>query len=505
MKLADLLTDCGLGAAAADRGGVDIAAITADSRRCGPGVLFVAVPGVHADGHDFIGQARRAGCAAVVAARGRRVTGAGRCPVVRVDDTVAALGALAAAFYGHPARRMTMVALTGTNGKTTGTYILEAIIRAAGGRPGVIGTINYRHDKACAAAPLTTPDPVTLHRVLAEMAAAGVDHVVMEASSHALAQRRLAGIMFDAAYFSNLSRDHLDYHGSLEEYYQAKKKLFTRHLTPGAPAVVCVKEGPEDWGRRLADELRAGGHLRVETCGMALEADWRCREAEDSVDGMSFVLSPAKGKGALRLTSALTGRFNMENAAGMAVLGLALGLGKDAVVAGVAAARRVPGRMERVGGGARGPAVFVDYAHTPDALAQVLAAARGLVEGRLIVVFGCGGDRDRGKRALMGEAAGAAADVVVVTADNSRSERLSDIMEEIERGVVRAGQAPFDGERGYLMEADRRAAIGLAVRRAGPGDVVLICGKGHETRQIGPDGASFFDDRIEAAEALARR
>lgn len=502
MRLAALLREAGIEARGVDPA-LAVTEVTADSRACAPGSLFVAVPGSRCDGHDFLAQARAAGAVAVVV---ENTPPELDIPVIRVDDSRAALAALAAARHGHPARDMTMIAVTGTNGKTTCTHVLAGIIDAAGGRPGVMGTIGYRLGGREFGRGLTTPGPLELHGVLAEMRTAGATHVLMEASSHALAQGRLAGVVFAGGYFANLSRDHLDYHGGMEGYFAAKKRLFTHYLAPGAPAVIWLRPDDE-WGARLAREL-APGSLKIVTCGPPESgADWRAEVLSRSRDGQHIRLTGPEA--ALEFDSPLHGDFNTENVCGMAVLAVSLGVEPAVIEAGIAAVAAVPGRMERIEAAAvsKSPAVFVDFAHTPDALARVLKAARPLAPGRLIVVFGCGGDRDPGKRAPMGEAAGGLSDVAVLTADNSRSEDPAAIIGAIERGVRAAGMAPLEtsGGQGYVIEEDRAAAIARAVELATAGDVVVICGKGHETTQTGPAGSRFFDDRQEARRALEQR
>jgi UDP-N-acetylmuramyl-tripeptide synthetase len=481
--------------------------------------LFVAIPGLTVDGHAYLEAAVKKGCAAVLVGRGRcRGWKHDKVACLEAADTPKALGQAAAGFHGHPARRMLMIGITGTNGKTTTTYLLESIIRQAGGNPGVIGTVNYRYNAVEIPAPFTTPEPVSLHRILAEMADNGVTHVIMETSSHALEQKRVAGILFDAALFTNLSRDHLDFHGNMESYFASKKMLFGEYLKQDGKAVV-IRDDREasdiDWGRRLLAELRADkalgytgkkGRTLVE-CGFSGGAV-AVREAQESLGGTVARLATPEGE--LQLRSGLVGTFNLKNLLGAVGVAVALHIPGEKIAEGIARAQAAPGRLERVAAPA-GVNVFVDFAHSPDALANVLQTMRRLTAGRLIVVFGCGGDRDRGKRPLMGRVAGTMADVAVLTSDNPRSEQPADILRDIEAGILETGmprlrlEAILQGEamRGYDVLSSRRQAIRETIRHARPGDVVLVCGKGHETYQITPEGKFFFDDRLEAAAQAA--
>jgi UDP-N-acetylmuramyl-tripeptide synthetase len=496
-----------------------IRSITADSRQAGPGALFVAIPGLTVDGHDYLEAAVKKGCAAVLVGKGRcRGWKHGKVACLEAADTPKALGQAAAGFHGNPARRMLMIGITGTNGKTTTTYLLESIIKQGGGNPGVIGTVNYRYNAVEIPAPFTTPDPVSLHRILAEMADNGVTHVIMETSSHALEQKRVEGILFDAALFTNLSRDHLDFHGSMASYFASKKMLFVEYLKQNGKAVVLCDSHDDtgtDWGRRLLKELRADKSLgytgkkgrTLVDCGFAGNAV-SVREARESLAGTEATLTTPAGE--LEFRSGLVGTFNLKNLLGAVGVAVALGIPAEKIIAGLAQAPAAPGRLERVPAPA-GVSVFVDFAHSPDALANVLQTMRRLTAGRLIVIFGCGGDRDRGKRPLMGKVAGALADVVVLTSDNPRSEHPADILREIEAGIMETPLSRLRLEailqqtamRGYDIVPSRREAIRETIRHARPGDVVLLCGKGHETYQITPEGRFFFDDRLEAAAQAA--
>jgi len=496
-----------------------IRSITSDSRQAGPGSLFVAVPGLTVDGHDYLEAAVKKGCAAVLVGKGRcRGWKHAKVVCLEVADTPKALGQAAAGFHGHPARRMVMVGITGTNGKTTTTYLLESIIRQAGGNPGVIGTVNYRYNTVEIPAPFTTPDPVSLQRILAEMTDNGVTHVIMETSSHALEQKRVAGIRFDAALFTNLSRDHLDFHGNMASYFASKKMLFTEYLKENGKAVVIRDDRDDsgiDWGRRLLTELRADKALgytgkkgrALVDCGFSGSQVF-VRESRESLVGTKATLITPTGE--LDVRSDLVGTFNLKNILGAVGVAVALGISGEEIVAGLAKAPAAPGRLERVLAPA-GVSVFVDFAHSPDALANVLQTMRRLTTGRLIVIFGCGGDRDRGKRPLMGKIAGTMADVVVLTSDNPRSERPDAILRDIEAGILETPLPRLrieallqrEATRGYDVVSSRREAIRETIRHARAGDVVLLCGKGHETYQITPEGRFFFDDRLEAASQAA--
>ncbi len=501
--------------------------ISCDSRKVGPGWVFVALRGVARDGHRYVPQALAAGClAAVVEDRGG-MSGKGKAgdALIRVRDSHAAYGLLAGAWYGNPARKLSLVGITGTNGKTTTAWLLAAIFAAAGERCGNIGTIQYSYPdregrQHVRKAALTTPDPMLLQQILRSMADAGVRRVVMEVSSHALVQQRVAGLHFDVAVFTNLSRDHLDFHRNMEEYFHAKQLLFTRYLAPSGTAVIVVGEEAEgaDWGRKLAARLERdpafAGSSRLVTCGLD-SADVTALELDQRIDGCRYILVMADQR--LKLRSPLVGRHNVLNA--LAAAGAAQALGKDPadIVGGIGDCRGVPGRLERVqlqeDARTGQPAVFVDYAHTPDALAHVLGTLRELTPGRLVCVFGCGGDRDRGKRFAMGEAAARYSDIILLTSDNPRSEHPDDILAEIVPGVRKRGKKHFDASRvdslfetgdGYAVVGERETAIHLACSLGKGEDVVLIAGKGHETYQLVGDERRFFDDRLAAADGLLR-
>jgi len=514
-KLGDLMAEV-LSAIPIDMVNVTVSGITADSRHVTPGMLFVAVRGENSDGHHYIQEAVRRGCVAVLAEYVPSID----CDVqlLTVPDTRSAMGHLAAAFYDFPAREMTMVAITGTNGKTTSSYILESLIRAAGGIPGVVGTINIRYLDVTLEAMLTTPEAMDIQKQLRLMADNGVTHVVMEVSSHGLEQQRVNAIFFDVALFTNLSRDHLDFHGSMESYFAAKKRLFISHMKDTGTAVVVLSKSATgtngDWGKRLVEFLSAKTDLRLVTCGIQY-GDVRALTYSFSLEGISAEIN--SNDTVFPIATPLVGAFNLENVLGCVACGLVLGYGMEIIQSSLATLESIPGRLERVKVAKEDnepvqPDVFVDYAHTPEALQHVLQTIRSLSPDRLVVVFGCGGDRDKGKRPLMGEVAGRLSDVCLVTSDNPRSESPQEILNDIERGLHEISAVKIDSIRlgrdpslkGYDIIESRREAIKRAIELSRPGDVIVICGKGHESYQIERSGRIFFDDRQEARKQLER-
>jgi UDP-N-acetylmuramoyl-L-alanyl-D-glutamate--2,6-diaminopimelate ligase len=438
---------------------IRVTAMTHDSRLVGPGTLFACVRGERHDGHDFAAAAVAAGASALLVDRELADVGVGQ---LAVDDVRLAMGPVAAAVYGEPSRDLTVVGVTGTNGKTTTTQLLAAIMRAAGRPTTVIGTLS---------GPKTTPEAPELQERLAGAVAAGDGAVVMEVSSHALAMHRVDGTRFAAATFTNLGNDHLDLHGTAEEYFRAKARLFTPELS-----AVGISNADDPHGQLLLDAAT------IEMVPFSLA------DAGDLVVTADHHTLTWRG---VRLTVGLGGAFNVANTLAAATTAAALGVDVAAIAAGLAAAAAVPGRFERVRGtdGRDDVAVIVDYAHTPDGLTEVLAAARAVTAGRVIVVFGAGGDRDHPKRPRMGAAAAAGADQVVVTSDNPRSEDPAAIISD-----VLSGMDPTDRRR-VAVEPDRAAAIALAIAGADAGDVVVVAGKGHETTQTIGDRIVPFDDR----------
>ena len=467
-----------------------------DSRRVRPGDVFVAVPGARAHGLAFARQAVSAGAVAVLCASDHRGV-AGDLPAIFVDDVVRASGHLAALLVDEPAERVALVGVTGTNGKTSCTYLLESIWHAAGIPCGVGGTIVQRGPGFERGSYLTTPGAIELQSFLAELARAGARWAALEVSSHALAQHRVAGAIFRAAVFTNLTRDHLDYHRTEEDYFAAKLLLFSEYLDHERGVAVVNADDPR------AEEIRSRTCARsvVTYSGSGRAADLRVESASSSLDGVRGVLVGFGQR--IEFSSRMFGAANLANIAAAAATALATGVDHAAVGEGLSNARPVPGRLERIGSGT--PAVFVDYAHTPDALERTLFAVRQLAPARVIAVFGCGGDRDRGKRPLMGEIAANLADVVVLTSDNPRSEEPETILAEIERGMVgktvreEPEQLAASRARGYAVEEDREAAIRLAYAIARPDDVIVIAGKGHEDYQEIAGVRRPFDDRALAA------
>jgi UDP-N-acetylmuramoyl-L-alanyl-D-glutamate--2,6-diaminopimelate ligase len=471
--LADLLVSLPRHEVHGDRS-VNLADVVYRSQDAAPGSLFFCVPGSGRDGHDFAGDAVHRGAVALVVERWLPIEVA----QVRVPSVREAMGPASAAFFGRPGDRMTMVGVTGTNGKTTTTYLLESVFRRGGRVPGVIGTTGVRIDGEPEPFSRTTPEAPDLHRLLTRMVDRGVRSVAMEVSSHGLHQHRIDGIRYGCSVFTNLSQDHLDYHASMEEYFEAKARLFTPELSERA---VVNFDSPQ--GRRL---LR--GDLPTITFGQEEGADVRATDVRTTRSGVSFRV------GGLEIRSALRGLFNVENCLAALATARSLGIPDDVSAQGIEDVRGVPGRVESVEEG-QDFLVVVDYAHTPDGVENVLRAARLLVSGRLILVLGCGGDRDRAKRPLMGRVATSLADLSVITSDNPRNEDPLAIIAEMERGAR-------EGHGEYVIEPERRAAIKLAVSEAVQGDVVVIAGKGHETGQEFADRTVPFDDRIVAAEEI---
>jgi UDP-N-acetylmuramoyl-L-alanyl-D-glutamate--2,6-diaminopimelate ligase len=441
----------------------------------------VAVPGLRQDGRRFISDAVARGAGVVVCEGGDPLPGSATGRIL-VPCARSALALMSDAYFAHPSGRLAVVGITGTNGKTTTSYLVEALLGARGGRTGVIGTIEYRIGDDTETAGQTTPEAPELQSLLARMVAAGVSGVAMEVSSHALALHRVDGIEFDVAVFTNLTQDHLDLHGTMEEYFQAKRKLFGGPQPP--PAAVGVAD---EWGRRLAADLADLGRAPLITFGLD-EGEIRPEALEVRPQGSRF---RAAG---IRIETRLRGLFNVANVLGAVAAGILLDLPEDAIASGVAAVGAVPGRFETIDEGQLFT-VVVDYSHKPHALDTVLQAARELVAGRVIVVFGAGGDRDRGKRPLMGKVAVERSDIAIVTSDNPRGEDPLAIIEDVLQGTG------VDVE----IDPDRRAAIERAIGLAEPGDVVVIAGKGHESGQEIDGVVHPFDDREVARAALAER
>jgi UDP-N-acetylmuramoyl-L-alanyl-D-glutamate--2,6-diaminopimelate ligase len=473
-----------------------VTGVTLDSRRVRTGDLYAALPGFTTHGARFAQMARDAGAAAILTdpsgADLIAEAGVSGIPVLVVADPRAVLGEVSDWLYGHPSAALVTTGISGTNGKTTTSYLLDAALRAGGRTTGVVGTVAIQLGDEVLPATRTTPEAPDLHAVLAVMRQRAAWAVTMEVSSHALELGRVDGVRFDLALFTNLSQDHLDFHGDMESYFAVKAGLFTPERT--AAALVCTDD---DWGRRLAGQAAALG-LPVLTYGVEVDADWTAHGIRPGGRGTSQF--EARGPDGLTLSAGvgLPGAFNVANA--LAALAAAVHHGVDPEVAARAIrdCPGVPGRMERVDAGQEHLA-FVDYAHTPDAVERAVAAAREVCDGRVIVVLGCGGDRDADKRPIMGEVAARDSDVLVITDDNPRSESPSEIRAAMMGGARRVG--PQDRAEVH-EQADRRAAIELAAGRAGPDDVVLVLGKGHEQGQEAQGVTTPFDDRVELRSAM---
>jgi UDP-N-acetylmuramoyl-L-alanyl-D-glutamate--2,6-diaminopimelate ligase len=462
---------------------VEITGVSTDSRLVRPGNLFVAVAGTAANGHHFMGNALARG--AVALAGQTPPPRAGEQAYITIPDSRVAAAFLAEAFNGYPSRKLDVIGITGTNGKTSTLYLIRSILEAAGLPSSAVGTIGYTIGGMTMPAVNTTPGPIELSAALAQAAEAGHKHFIMEVSSHALHQRRVEAIRFKVAVFTNLSQDHLDYHESIDEYFSAKKRLFEPLASEGAgaSAVICADDA-------RGKEIAAATDAKIITFGIAEPADIRASGVKTSMSQTSFDVSTPQG--AFSVTLKLLGRHSVYNALAATGACLALGLDIETIRKGLEELVIVPGRFERIREG-QALEVIVDYAHTPEALKSLLESARSICKGKLILAFGAGGDRDRGKRPEMGSLAASLADFSVVTSDNPRSEDPYRIVLDIEIGFQRMGK-----ERGqhYLVIIDRREAIEEALNSAEVGDIVIIAGKGHETYQVFKDRTVEFDDRI---------
>jgi UDP-N-acetylmuramoyl-L-alanyl-D-glutamate--2,6-diaminopimelate ligase len=474
--------------------------ISYDSRAIAPGQVFVALKGQHADGTAFARQAIERGAAAVVSEQAAPPDV--HVPWAIVEDARLALSVLAAAFYRNPSREMRVIGITGTNGKTTTAYLLASIFEAAGIRCGILGTVAYRvgpGPNGVREAGRTTPEAPDLQELLREMVDRGCGACAMEVSSHALSQRRVDEMSFAAAVFTNLTRDHLDFHADMDDYFRAKRRLFEM-LPRDAPGLLNLDDP------RGASLVDAGG--RPVTYAIKSSADIMPGPLSFSLEGLDFnVRTP---RGAVHVRSKLVGRPNVYNILAAVSAATALDVPLDAIERGLQSLDGVPGRFQVVSGAKDEVTVVVDYAHTDDALRNLLETARPLANGRLITVFGCGGDRDRTKRPLMGAVAGRLSDVIVITSDNPRSEDPNRIIEEIQRGLTadtrrRDPATGRDSAQQVLTIVDRREAITRAIELAAPGDVVLVAGKGHEKYQVIGNAVLPFDDVAVAREALERR
>lgn len=490
MKLSKVIE--ATGAEAGDAAGIEISGIAYDSRKVEPGFLFAAIPGFKTDGHDFIAGAEAAG--AVAALTTRRVTGVG-VPQFLVPDVRLAMAQAAASFYRRPSSRLKLVGVTGTNGKTTTTYMLHSIITTAGGRASLLGGVEYRVAGESLPAARTTPESVDLERLLAQAVDGGDDYAVIEVSSHGIQLQRVACLEFAAAVFTNLTRDHLDLHEDMESYYKVKRKLFLDQLcgpSASGPAPRAIINTDDEFGQRLASEIRAAGGEPL-TFGARSDAIVAADRIVYSGWQTSFELVTPEAVAAVELN--IPGSFNLANALAAAAAAHALGYSAEAIAAGLNGHRGAPGRFEAVETGAPFQ-VVIDYAHNEDGLARAIRTARKITPEQLIVVFGCPGERDREKRPTMGRIAGEGADLAILTTDDCYGEPPGLILDQAEAGLAATGAR-------YLRVADRREAIAAAVAAAAPGDTILIAGKGHETRQILPDGAIPFSDREVVIEVIS--
>jgi len=485
----------------------EISSIHYRAQNVQPNGLFVAVQGLAADGHDFIEEALARGALAIITQKPVNK----KAIIIEVENTRKALAAVSSRFYSYPSQHMTVIGITGTNGKTTTAFLIERILQCAGANVGVIGTLNYRFSDKTFNNPMTTPESLDLQRILADMHSDGITHVVMEVTSHGLDLNRIDNCQFDVGVFTNLTQDHLDYHGDMESYWSCKKKLFTEILgsASGESRISAVINDNDKKGRELLKMLpEAAGDLHLISTGDSNDSNIRPRNVEQDLNGIKGrIVTPA---GTFEFKSLLVGRYNLENILCATGIGIALDLPLDSIKAGLETLAAVPGRLESIPNEVK-RFVYVDYAHTPDALESVLSALKQLASGKLICVFGCGGDRDRAKRPQMGKIAGESCDLTIITSDNPRTESPLKIISQILEGLKPATGPEYTPQelatgwqhKGYAIEPDRRAAIRLAMLVSRPGDTVLIAGKGNENYQIIGDKTIPFDDREEARAALA--
>lgn len=499
MKLARLINNCpGILSEYREISSVldmDITHITLDSRQCRPGSLFIAAKGLEADGHDYIENAFKNGANCVIA---QELTTPDK-PVLQVDNSRLAAAIVAAEFYHHPSRDMTLIGITGTNGKTTITWILESILQSAGFNAGVIGTVNIRYNGNEFDNPLTTPDAVILQKTLAEMKAAGITHVIMEASSHGLDLYRVDGCRFNVGVFTNLTQDHLDYHDDLNDYFDCKKRLFSQFLSPDAPAYNQAENGvaviniDDAHGQEIFNSLDYA-RLAVST---KQKADILASDITDDINGLSASIQMSNIQ--FSCCSSLTGLFNLENMLCATGAAVALGIEANHIKTGLQNCHTIPGRLQKITNDIDRH-IFIDYAHTPDALNSLLETLKQRAPQRLITIFGCGGDRDAKKRPVMGSIAAKMSDVAIVTSDNPRTENPDGIIQDILAGMT--GSNPLTEDeikinpfaKGHITEPDRKKALYKAINISKPGDIIVAAGKGHETYQITNTGTIHFDD-----------
>ena len=482
-------------------GDIEISSIHYNSKEVLPGSLFVAIPGFKSDGHNFIDDAVSRGAAAVLVQKPVK----NNAVVIEVENTRKMLGIISAQFYDNPSQHIVLIGITGTNGKTTTSFLIEQILAAAGFNIGVIGTIDYHYMGKSFKNPVTTPESLDLQKIFFEMKKNGVTHVIMEASSHGIDLHRLEGCHFDIGVFTNLTQDHLDYHKNMESYWLSKQRLFTEYIDLKSKkkhkAAVLNCNNPK------ARELLKNLEIPCITTGYSAENMLYSKDFQFGTDGITGNISILGSN--FDFKSFLIGEYNLENILCAAGVGAALDLDSDIIKAGIESLTSVPGRIESVPN-TKGRFVYVDYAHTPDALENVLSTLKSLASGKLICVFGCGGNRDKSKRAQMGKIAASFSDCAIVTSDNPRNEEPLAIINEILPGVKKACSREYFGSeilsglngKGYFIEPDRKRAINLAIKISHSGDIVLIAGKGHETYQIIGKETLSFDDKKQAQKAL---
>ena len=480
----------------------DIKDLSFNSKKIGTNCLFVALKGTRANGHDFIPEALASGAQALMVEEETHTDN--DITIITVPDTRIALAHVADCFYQHPSHKLTVIGITGTNGKTTISYLVESILQEAGCNPGVIGTIDYRFGNHHRAAPNTTPNALDLQKIMKEMVDDKVSHLIAEVSSHSLDQHRVEKLNFDVAVFTNLSPEHLDYHHTLEQYAAAKKLLFTYYLDQSIKdKTLAVINCTDPLGTSLCNATKA----QVLCYGISEEAEIRAEHSTFTRDGLSMRVATPQGN--VEIHSSLIGAYNSENI--LAAVGIALtqDIPLETIRKGIAQVKYIPGRLERVPN-AMGLTILIDYAHTSDALDHVLTVLRSLCTGRLITVFGCGGDRDKTKRGPMGDTAARKSDLAIITSDNPRTEDPLDIIEQIQEGIDQTSSTYYalnelkeaGPGRAYTVIPQRRAAIRTAVRLTKPGDILLVAGKGHEDYQIIGTTRYHFSDREEIIEAL---
>jgi len=482
----------------------DIASIHYKAQDVKPSGLFVAIPGHKADGHDFIDIAIGKGASAIVAQK----KSVKNSIIIEVENTRKALGRIAAKYYGNPSEKLVIIGITGTNGKTTTAYLVESILQKAGFRTGVIGTINCRYSGKTFPSPVTTPESLDLQKILSEMVTDGITHVVMEVSSHAIDLFRIESCFFDCAVFTNLTQDHLDYHKNMEGYWAVKKRLFTESLVTGPKKekAFAVINCDNERGRVLS------GILSAKCIKTGSDSGCTVYTKNSTVNTMGIKALISTPESSFTIESDLVGKHNIENIISAVGVASGLGISSEIIKNGIESLSVIPGRLEKINNVA-GISVYVDYAHTPDAIKNVLLSLRPIAKGRLICVFGCGGDRDKTKRPLMGELAASLSDFAVITSDNPRTEDPMEIINQILTGIKQNNTDRYDEssglsllpyKRGYLVEPDRKKAIHLGIKIAEADDIVLIAGKGHETYQLIGKDSFPFDDRQEARLALSQ-